>query len=64
MMGKNKGDAIEGEKIFCQARKIEKKGLIHKGRHRQQTAILESRGRTPAFCQIEKTFSYNGMYRL
>ena len=63
MIGRQKGDAIEGDKIICQGRKITKKDLVHKGIHRMQTAIIESRGRSSAFCQIEKTISYNGTYK-
>lgn len=66
MIGRKKGDAIEGDKILCQARNIIKKKHPVKGtsKHRMQSAILESRGRTPAFCQIDREISFNGTYRL
>lgn len=64
MIGRKKGDVIEGGKIFCQGRKIEKRSIIHKGRHRMQTASVESRGRESAFCQIERELVYNGFHKL
>ena len=66
MIGKKKGDAIEGDKILCQARNIIKKKYPIKGTsgHRTQFAILESRGRTPAFCQVEREMSFNGTHSL
>lgn len=64
MICRNKGDAIEGDKIFCYGRKIIDKGLMVKGRHRLQTAIVEARGREPAFCQIERTLMYDGLHKI
>jgi hypothetical protein len=64
MIGRDKGDAIEGGKIFCYGRKIIDKGLGHKGRHRMQTAVIESRGREPAFCQIDRILTYDGTYAI
>ena len=66
MIGRSKGDAIEGGRILCQARNIDKKKYPIKGAssHRTQFAILESRGRTPAFCQIDREISFNGIHGL
>ena len=66
MIGRKKGDAIEGSRILCQARSIIKKNYPIKGSssHRTQLAIMESRGRTPAFCQIDREISFNGTHGL
>jgi len=65
MIGRKKGDAIEGDKILCQARRIEKhqppKGTH---RHRTQTASLDSIGREAAFCVVEKEFRFSGAFKL
>ena len=51
---RNKGDAIEGVVITRQARKYE--GIVVKGRgaHRAVRRKLSGRGRTPAYCVIDK----------
>jgi len=51
---RNKGDAIEGVVITRQARKYE--GIVVKGRgaHRAVRLKLSGRGRTPAYCVIDK----------
>jgi len=66
MLGSKKGDAIKGRKIYCQARKIDKKPYPSKGTssHKMQTAVLEALGREPAFCFIEKELRYNGIHKL
>ena len=66
MIGRKKGDAIEGGRILCQARSIVKKKYPIRGisSHRTQFAILESRGRAPAFCQIDREISFNGTHGL
>lgn len=64
MIGRNSGDAIEGDKLFCYGRKIIDKGLGRKGRHRLQTAVIEGRGREPAMCQIDRVLTYDGTHEL
>lgn len=51
---RNKGDAIEGVVITRQARKYE--GIVVKGSgaHRAVRLKLRGRGRTPAYCVIDK----------
>jgi hypothetical protein len=51
---RNKGDAIEGEVISCQARKYEKIVLKGSGAHRAVRLKLSGRGRIYAYCVIDK----------
>nr|QNO52353.1 hypothetical protein CJELADDK_00032 [Methanosarcinales archaeon ANME-1 ERB6] len=51
---RNKEDAIEGEVISCQARKYEKVVVKGSGAHRTVRVKLSGRGRTSAYCVIDK----------
>lgn len=55
---KDKGDAIEGEVITCQARKYEKMVVKGSGAHRAIRIKLSGRGRTPAYCVIDKPLKW------
>ena len=55
---RNKGDAIEGEVITCQARKYETLVIKGSGAHRATRIKLSSRGRTSAYCVIDKPLKW------
>ena len=55
----SKGDAIKGERIICTARKVTKPELIKgSSAHRLNRLKLSGRGKTPAFCVIDKAYSW------
>jgi hypothetical protein len=51
---RNNGAAIEGEVITCQARKYEQIVVKGSGAHRAVRLKLSGRGRTSAYCVIDK----------
>jgi hypothetical protein len=55
---RNKGDSIEGEVITCQARKYETLVIKGSGAHRATRIKLSSRGRTSAYCVIDKPLKW------
>jgi len=55
---KDEGDAIEGEVITCQARKYEKMVVKGSGAHRAIRIKLSGRGRTSAYCVIDKPLKW------
>ena len=55
---RNKGDAIEGEVITCQAWKYETLVIKGSGAHRATRIKLSSRGRTSAYCVIDKPLKW------
>ena len=55
---KDEGDAIEGEVITYQARKYEKMVVKGSGAHRAIRIKLSGRGRTSAYCVIDKPLKW------
>ena len=55
---KDEGDAIEGAVITCQARKYEKIVVKGSGAHRAIRIKLSGRGRTSAYCVIDKPLKW------
>jgi hypothetical protein len=60
---RNKGDVIEGEVITCQARKYERIMVKGSGAHRAVRLKLSGRGRTPAYCIIDKPLRWKDKYK-
>jgi hypothetical protein len=59
----NKGDGMEGEVITCPARKYERIVVKGSGAHRAVRLKLSERGRTPAYCVIDKPLRWNDKYK-
>ena len=55
---RDEGDAIEGEVITCQARKYEKMVVKGSGAHRAIRIKLSGRGKTSAYCVIDKPLKW------
>jgi len=56
---RNEGDAVEGERIICTARKVTGPDLIEgSSAHRLNRLKLSGRGKTPAFCVIDRAVSW------
>lgn len=56
---RNEGDAVEGERIICTARKVTGPDLIKGGSaHRLNRLKLFGRGKTAAFCVIDRAVAW------
>ncbi len=61
---RDKEDAIEGEVISCQARKYEEIVVKGSGAHRAVRLKLSGRGRTSAYCVIDKPLRWIDKYKV